>query len=182
MNVYTLDSGSDIREQLELSGEPEVEGLGIGFNASPQKNAQEIAAINVAKREYQKKYMDYWNASVAETETGRPVDGVLCPVAPFAAARPGRYTYYGYTTFVNVLDYTSVVIPVTKADRKVDTPSTDYKPLNEADEVVYRNCRISPAYCWTIFNLIFLRPPFTNMRLLQMAKRSTTGPRLACSW
>jgi amidase len=147
-----------------LSGEPEVKGLGFASNPSPQKNAQEIAAINVAKREYQEKYMDYWNASAAETETGQPVDGLLCPVAPFAAARPARYTYYGYTTFVNVLDYTSVVIPVTKADRNVDRESMGYKPLNGADEVVQANCRIRPAYCWTIFNLIFLRPPFTNMR------------------
>jgi amidase len=57
--------------------------------------ASQIAAANVAKRQYQKEYMEYWNSTSALTGTGRPVDAIISPVAPFAAARPDMYDHYG---------------------------------------------------------------------------------------
>ena len=56
--------------------------------------ASQIAETNVAKRAYQKEYMDYWNSTASLTGTGRPVDAVLMPLAPFAAARPSMYDYF----------------------------------------------------------------------------------------
>lgn len=35
-------------------------------------NAIKIAAVNIAKREYQKEYMEYWNGTKDLTGTGRP--------------------------------------------------------------------------------------------------------------
>jgi amidase len=61
--------------------------------------ASEIAAVNVAKRAYQKEYMEYWNSTSSLTSTGRPVDAVISPLAPFAAARPDMYDYYGTSPF-----------------------------------------------------------------------------------
>jgi amidase len=57
--------------------------------------ASQIAAVNIQKREYQKEYMEYWNSTSALTGTGRPVEAIIAPVAPFPAARPEMYTYYG---------------------------------------------------------------------------------------
>jgi amidase len=57
--------------------------------------ASQIAAANVAKRQYQKEYMEYWNSTSALTGTGHPVDAIIAPLAPFAAARPDMYDYYG---------------------------------------------------------------------------------------
>lgn len=50
--------------------------------------ASQIAAVNVRKRQHQKKQMDYWNSTASVTGTGRPVDAVIAPFAPFAAGRP----------------------------------------------------------------------------------------------
>lgn len=129
-----MDGGADMRHHFGLSGEPMpsqviVEENGIELTASA------IAAINIAKREYQKRYMDYWNSTVELTGTGRPVDGVICPIAPHAAVIPHQYHSVGYSSFVNVLDYTSVVIPVTSADQTVDTrqPETSLGPHIEWD-------------------------------------------------
>jgi amidase len=61
--------------------------------------ASEIAAINVAKREYQKEYMEYWDSTSSLTGTGRPVDAILAPLVPFAAARPDMYDYYDTPLF-----------------------------------------------------------------------------------
>lgn len=58
-------------------------------------SASQIAETNVLKRKLQKKYMEYWNSTAQLTRSGRPVDGVIAPLAPFAAARPDMYDYYG---------------------------------------------------------------------------------------
>ena len=68
---------------------------GMYGNRREEVSASKIAANNVAKREYQKEYMEYWNDTAHSTSTGRPVDAIIAPLAPFAAARPGRYDYYG---------------------------------------------------------------------------------------
>ena len=102
-------------------------------------NATQIAETNVAKREYQKEYMDYWNSTKDITGTGRPVDAVIAPLAPFPAARRERYSYYGYSTIVNLLDYTSCVVPVTTADKEVDVLK-DFKPLSDEDKKVSEDC------------------------------------------
>lgn len=49
------------------------------------------------KREAQKEYMEYWNSTSEQTKTKRPVDAVICPVTPFAAARPEKHLYVGYS-------------------------------------------------------------------------------------
>ena len=50
-------------------------------------------------------------------------------------ARPSvTDTILGYASFVNVLDYTNVVVPVTKASSKIDVFDHDYKPLSELDK------------------------------------------------
>lgn len=108
-----------------------------------EATASKIAANNVAIRAYRKRYLDYWNSTVAITSTGRPVDALITPLAPFAAARPERYRHYTYSTFVNVIDYPSVVIPVTNADKNIDVPDTAYQPLNETDKLVQDDCKLS---------------------------------------
>ena len=66
-----------------------------GTSPKTEYRASQIAAINIAKRQYQKEYMEYWNSTIAMTGTGRPVEAVIAPCAPFAAARPNLYAYYG---------------------------------------------------------------------------------------
>lgn len=92
--------------------------------------------MNVQKRLYQKMYMDYWNSTDQLTGTRRPVDAIICPVAPHAAVIPGRYRHVGYTSFVNVLDYTSAVIPVTNADKVVHRIGNPIEYLSDIDEQV----------------------------------------------
>lgn len=41
---------------------------------------------------------------------------------------------------VNVLDYSAGVLPVTFADKSIDTPVTSYNPLNETDQKVSQSC------------------------------------------
>ncbi len=115
-------------------------GATYGDKPFEQMKASEIAENNLAKREYQKEYMEYWNSTEALTGTGRPVDALIIPVAPFSAPRPQKYTYYGYSTIFNVLDYTCCTIPITYADQNVDVVAKDFKPISDLDKAVAEGC------------------------------------------
>lgn len=106
--------------------------------------------VNVAKREAQKAYMEYWNSTAELTGTGRPVDAVISPLAPFAAARPAKYTYLTYSSFVNVLDYTSVVVPVTQVDKNVDKKNESFKAVDEVDQETQDNCKFLVWEVWLV--------------------------------
>jgi amidase len=136
--AWKYDGGADIHAAMALSGEPMAPQVSMSYGDKPgeQYSAAKISANNIALREWQKQYMDYWNSTADLTGTGRPVDGLIAPLAPFAAARPTKYTYYGYTTFVNGLDYSTVVIPVTTVDKGVDVVDHSYQPLNEMDKTI----------------------------------------------
>lgn len=147
---------------MALSGEPITPQAAqlYGTKQSDETNASDIAATNVAKRHYQKEYLDYWNSTKDLTGTGRPVDAFIMPFAPFAAARPGRYNYYGYSTIANTLDYTACTIPVTNVDQSVDVKDTTYEAMNKQDQVVSDNCRsphLFPETRADLFSQMILR-------------------------
>ena len=87
--------------------------------------------------------MEYWNSTKGQTDTGRPVDALIVPLAPFAAARPGTYSYYGYSTFANLLDYTACIVPVTLVDKTVDKYDSQYKPISDLDKQIHETCKLS---------------------------------------
>lgn len=137
--TWRYDGGKDIHGAFALSGEPISPQIILSYGKGPQQEflASQIASTNVDKRRIQKEYMDYWNSTVNLTGTGRPVDGIICPLAPYPAARPEKYKYYGYSTWVNGLDYTSVVIPVCLSDKNIDKYSPEYTPISDQDKVAF---------------------------------------------
>ena len=142
--AFTYDGGHDIHSALDLSREPAVQQVakGYGFEKpKDQANATEIAENNVAKRQFQTEYLEYWNSSKQLSGTGRPADAVIMPIAPFAAARHGRYHYYGYTTVVNTLDFTSCAIPVSNVDKDLDGVDQEFQPMNDRDRLVQDDCK-----------------------------------------
>lgn len=137
--TWGYDGGADVHSAFALSGEPPVKQIAAVYGTQPgqEVDASYIHQTNREKRDAQKAYMDYWNSTAALTSTGRPVDALIAPVAPFAAARPETYHYVGYTMFVNVLDYTSVVVPVTTVDKNVDRKAEGYTPKDSLNEMLH---------------------------------------------
>lgn len=138
--TWIYDGGLDCRSALALSGEPAVPQIAALYgHDSPiqeQFTATQIAENNVKLREWRRKYLEYWNSTASQTanpQGSEGVDAFICPLAPYAAARREKYNYYGYSTFVNSLDLTSVVVPVTTCDEKLDPKDDDYTPLNDTD-------------------------------------------------
>ncbi|KAK5276134.1 Acetamidase [Exophiala xenobiotica] len=83
---------------------------------------------------YQGEYLEQWR--VREAELGKEIDAFIAPITPTAAIRHNQFKYYGYASAINLLDWTSVVVPVTFADKDKDKKQTDYKPLSEMDGTV----------------------------------------------
>ncbi|RDI80374.1 hypothetical protein Vi05172_g9557 [Venturia inaequalis] len=138
--VWSYDSGNDCNSAFALSAETPSPLMNPPYNPTdPEFTASQIAENNVAQRTIKKQYLEYWNSTAALTGTGRPVNAVLSPAAPFPAARPGAFPYYGYTSWVNLLDYTSVAFPVTQVDGGVDGVEPGYVPLNDDDRICYES-------------------------------------------
>jgi amidase len=47
----------------------------------------------------------------------------------------------GMSVWVNLLDYSAAVLPVTNVDKGVDVVDVGYKPMNGVDEKVWQGCK-----------------------------------------
>ena len=72
----------------------------------------EIFKINLEREAFRAKIAARWNATIDITNTGRPVDVILSPVAPTLAPPHDTTSWWGYTSYWNLMDYPGVVFPV----------------------------------------------------------------------
>ncbi|CAI6022359.1 unnamed protein product [Clonostachys chloroleuca] len=135
---WLYDGGADVHQSFGLSGEPIAEQIGwiYGSQAREQMSASAIARNNVAKRDYQKEYMEYWNSTSETTGTGQPVEAVIMPAGEAAATCQGCVTYGDYTTSLSALDWTMVTIPIATVDKDVDSTDPSFSPLSDFDALV----------------------------------------------
>lgn len=94
----------------------------------------ELWDVHLKKWNYQSTYLDKWREF--EETLGKELDGIIAPVTATAAIRHNQFRYYGYASVINLLDFTSVVVPVTFADQKIDAKNGGFKPLSHLDETV----------------------------------------------
>jgi hypothetical protein len=51
----------------------------------------------------------------------------------------------GMSTWVNLLDYSTTVLPVTLADKNIDVADPGYTPLSATDEKIQKACESHPC-------------------------------------
>ncbi|CAD0027269.1 unnamed protein product [Aureobasidium pullulans] len=153
VKAWGYDGGADAARAFAFSGEEPKPN--IMFEEAPQANATDIMRNQVEKRDAEKEYMEYWNSTSQLTGTGRPVDAIISPLAPFTAARPNKYTSYSYSVWVNVLDYSSAIVPVTKVDKNVDKDYTDFKPVSETDAKTQATIRLEEEKVLAISEYVY---------------------------
>ncbi|KAL4875895.1 amidase [Aspergillus karnatakaensis] len=134
--AWEEDGGLNIHHNINLSGEPLLERIAGDYGTSPRSPTpgDEIHALALRKIAYQTEYMEYWNSTAKLTMTGKPVDAIVAPVTPFASFELGKTHTAAYGPWVNVLDYTAVVVPVTTVDKAVDAREKDYVALSDIDQ------------------------------------------------
>ena len=137
--TWGYDGSKDVRAAFALSGEPMKKQVATLFeNLTEESTATDIAKHNVELRKLRKEYLDYWVSTAGDS--GRPIDAIIAPAAQFPASRPEMFYYYGYTGFVNVLDLTSVIVPVTNADKEIDKKDEPYDFVDNVDKRTYESC------------------------------------------
>jgi len=101
-------------------------------------SAFELFQVQKGRAALRKEYLDHWQGTRASTSTGRPVDAIISPVAPFPPPRHGKNTGVEYTSIWNVLDYPACAFPVTRVDPILDQPKPAHQFLSEEDQRLYK--------------------------------------------
>jgi len=149
MNHYAHTIPQDILSNLALSGEPAIPNIAHFVNPlHPALDINQLWGVQLKKWNYQIEYLEQWR--LQEEEIGKEIDAFIMPFAPTAAVRHNRFKYHGYLSAINILDWTSVVVPVTLADKAVDKKSEDHRPLSELDRKVQAECKLT----WFIKRLV----------------------------
>lgn len=145
--IFGAGGDRDFLEVLALTGEPLLqsmipEDVDHYLKSLPRTIRTEADAYGLwqhqkRKTELREMYLDHWNATVARTGTGRPVDAIVLPVAPFPAPPHGFHRVSAYTNVWNVLDYPSCVVPVTRVSQTLDLKAEPHEFRNEEDKILY---------------------------------------------
>lgn len=163
-DIWGAGSAEDYQTVTAISGEPLIGTMlltpetPIGIDEMPTSrplsngvSAYDLWQVQKKRRELRQEYLDHWLGTEKVTGTGRPVDAIICPVAPFVAPPHGMNRTADYTTVWNGLDYSSLVIPVSKVDQALDARRPPHKFYNDADKanyelydpITYKNAPIS---------------------------------------
>ncbi|KAF7553546.1 hypothetical protein G7Z17_g3548 [Cylindrodendrum hubeiense] len=133
--IYASDGGTDIFDTLKASGEPAIPHISALIDPSMSKiDINEVWDAQLEKWKYQCEYLAAIQAF--EKKHGVELDAIIAPITPTAAIRHDQFKYYGYASAVNLLDFTSVVVPVSFADKTIDIKNAAFKPLTEIDNLV----------------------------------------------
>ncbi|KAJ8519145.1 hypothetical protein ONZ45_g3862 [Pleurotus djamor] len=151
--IFIADGGEDYRTQCARSGEPLIESSNLGDNPHPgglvepfvnalvgpprSHSTFELWQLQKDKRDLRKSHLDYWQATVSQTGTGRPVDAIISPVAAYTAVPHGLNTDSFYTTLCNAMDYTCSGFPVTFSSIE-DHQQAAHDFHNYEDEAIYK--------------------------------------------
>ncbi|THH05729.1 hypothetical protein EW146_g9823 [Bondarzewia mesenterica] len=148
--IWTAAGLEDYEAVVAATGEPilssmeeavDLPGEGI-YLASEGISAYQLWQVQKKKLDLRKEYLDYWQKSIEITTTGRPVDAIISPVAPYPPPPHGKNRSAGrtvqYTMIWNCLDYTACVFPVTKVDPILDQPKPAHEFLSDADKDVWQ--------------------------------------------
>jgi amidase len=124
-----LDGGKEYFDTFNQSGEPPVPQVQwildqIPNNGRPYSIA-ETFQLNLQRDAFRQNLLMQWNNTAGKTGTNRPVDAIICPVAPTLAPRHNETRWWGYTSYWNLADYPAAVFPV----KRVDSLASDELPV-----------------------------------------------------
>lgn len=169
--IYAGDGGTDIFNTLKESGEPAIPNFKDLINPSlPKVDMNELWDAQLKKWAFQSEYLEQFR--LAEEKLGKEIDAIIAPITPTAAIRHNQFKYYGYASAINLLDFTSVVVPVTFADKSIDKKQEGYKPLNDLDKIVQEECGLSLSFfiCSTYFFQMTLKPIMVHQSRFRLSE------------
>jgi len=145
LSIWASGMAKDVQVVTAITGEPVISSMGLekGDDISivpaqiGEVSAYDLWQIHKKKRDLRQEYLEYWLATENVTGTGRPVDAIISPVAPFTATPHGKNSNANYTMIWNALDYPALVIPVSKVDQMLDQKKPAHEFFSDKDKVNY---------------------------------------------
>ncbi|KAG6880004.1 hypothetical protein C0992_008211 [Termitomyces sp. T32_za158] len=165
LSIFRAGAAEDFAAVSAESGEPLITSMVPGKELTEidpsmvlikaPLSAYELWQFQRKKRDVRQDFFERWNATVSETGTGRPVDAILAPVAPFTAVPHGKnwrvwypletsigtlidyHSYLGYTMVWNFLDCPALAMPVSRVNPLIDVKRSAHEFLNASDRSVY---------------------------------------------
>ncbi|KIY00802.1 uncharacterized protein Z520_03468 [Fonsecaea multimorphosa CBS 102226] len=104
----------------------------------------ELFKLNTKQAEWRYQFAEAWYNTRTQTNSGRPIDCLICPCAPSASFPHGFPVWWGYFSLWNLLDYPSIVLPLKKmhVDLDKDKKNVDYAPKNNVfDKMNWEICK-----------------------------------------
>ena len=89
--MVTASTAEPILQSQKVYSEDDIPAP-PAFKTSVKLSAYELWQAQKEKRVLRKKYLDRWHDTISVTGTGRPIDAIISPVAPFAATPHGTNT------------------------------------------------------------------------------------------
>lgn len=166
-DIWGAGSTEEFAVTTSASGEPIISTMipdGSDITVPPilprtgGLTAYQLWQVQKERKAIRDLYLEHWNNTVASTGTGRPVDAIICPAAPYAAPPHGHNRsvvlvgnfillpmnaaarYGSYTTVWNALDYTASIFPVTTVDLAIDVKQPRKSFINDVDRAIYEMC------------------------------------------
>jgi len=147
-NIWQAGAQEDFQVVTSPSGEPVISSMDPEDNTpvtdildaratKATVSAYQLWQIQKQKRNLREEYLQLWEDTVKTTGTGRAVDAIIAPVAANTAIAHGKNRSASYTSVWNMLDYSSLVIPVSKVDPELDLVKAPHKFYNEDDKANY---------------------------------------------
>ncbi|KAI6031476.1 amidase signature domain-containing protein [Pisolithus microcarpus] len=133
--------GTEYHETIQAGGEWEVpQTKWILDHARDRRpyTPHEIFRLSVEREAFRANALAHWNATKYRTATGRPVDAILCPVAPTLAPPHDSTSWWGYTSHWNLLDLPAVVFPVGQYSSSMWVPADPSRSRNSVEDFITR--------------------------------------------
>ncbi|KAJ0116697.1 ral amidase [Diaporthe amygdali] len=156
LELWSAASYADLsfaHAQFRASGEPVDRLMPPAFDPDKEESKPlttgQVQELNVRVRKYREAYLRHWGETARHPEnaTGRPVDVIITPVAPYSAARIGKIRYIGYPLPAVLNDQSAAVLPVITTDKDIDVVRPLEIPAEGIkDEYVTANKKVHQDY------------------------------------
>ncbi|KDR76938.1 hypothetical protein GALMADRAFT_225095 [Galerina marginata CBS 339.88] len=150
--IWAAGAAEDYRVTTSPSGEPIIATMGLAVDnpdlmtddvptfrsLSEGATAYQLWQVQKERRDLRQAYLDNWNATATLTGTGRPVDAIICPCAPYVAPPHGLNKTANYTMIWNALDYSALVLPTgLSVDPTLDAKKPAHAFFSDLDKTNY---------------------------------------------
>jgi amidase len=138
--LYFQDGADEYIQLMRDTHDPPVPQTEWILSFAPNRpyTVPETWELNVQRDAFRTELAAHWLATKHRTKTGRPVDVVLCPVAPTLAPPHDTTRWWGYSSYWNLADYPGVVFPVGRHSSTSVYDDVGSNPRNDVEDSIQK--------------------------------------------